>query len=56
MHYTAKFPKHPPQEPGTQHFFLDDDSVLELGGSRPDRHACRVGAAGASPAVHRGAD
>ena len=26
-----------PQEPGTQHFFLDDDSVPELGGSRPDR-------------------
>ena len=26
-----------PQEPGTQHFFLDDDSVQELGGSRPDR-------------------
>ena len=25
------------QEPGTQHFFLDDDSVPELGGSRPDR-------------------
>ena len=28
-----------PQEPGTQHFFLDDDSVLELGGARPDRLA-----------------
>ena len=28
-----------PQEPGTQHFFLDDDSVPELGGSRPDRLA-----------------
>ena len=28
-----------PQEHGTQHFFLDDDSVLELGGSRPDRLA-----------------
>ena len=27
------------QEPGTQHFFLDDDSVPELGGSRPDRLA-----------------
>ena len=26
-----------PQEPGTQHFFLDDDSVPELGSSRPDR-------------------
>ena len=26
-----------PQERGTQHFFLDDDSVPELGGSRPDR-------------------
>ena len=26
-----------PQEPGTQHFFLDDDSVPELGGVRPDR-------------------
>ena len=26
-----------PQEPGTQHFFLDDDSVPDLGGSRPDR-------------------
>ena len=27
-----------PQEPGTQHFTLDDDdSVPELGGSRPDR-------------------
>ena len=25
------------QESGTQHFFLDDDSVPELGGSRPDR-------------------
>ena len=25
------------QEPGTQHFFLDDDSVPELGGTRPDR-------------------
>ena len=25
------------QEPGTQHFFLDDDCVPELGGSRPDR-------------------
>ena len=38
MHYTGKFWKHPPpQEPGTQHFFLDDDSVPELGGSRPDR-------------------
>ena len=29
-----------PQEPGTRHFHLDDnDSVLELGGSRPDRLA-----------------
>ena len=28
-----------PQEPGTQHFFLDEDSVPELGGSRPDRFA-----------------
>ena len=28
-----------PQEPGTQHFFLDDDSVPELGGSLPDRLA-----------------
>ena len=29
-----------PQEPGTQHFTLDDDdSVPELGGSRPDRIA-----------------
>ena len=28
-----------PQEPGTQHFFLDDDSVPELWGSRPDRLA-----------------
>ena len=27
------------QEPGTQHFFLDDDCVPELGGSRPDRLA-----------------
>ena len=27
----------PPQEPGSQHFLLDDDSVPELGGSRPDR-------------------
>ena len=26
-----------PQEPGTQHLFLDDDSVPELGGSRLDR-------------------
>ena len=26
-----------PSEPGTQHFFLDDDSVPELAGSRPDR-------------------
>ena len=26
-----------PQEPGTQHFFLDDDSVPELGGFPPDR-------------------
>ena len=26
-----------PQEPGTQHFSLDDDSVPGLGGSRPDR-------------------
>ena len=26
-----------PQEPGTQHVTLDDDSVPELGGSRPDR-------------------
>ena len=26
-----------PHEPGTQHFALDDDSVPELGGSRPDR-------------------
>ena len=26
-----------PQEPGTQHFFLDDNRVPELGGSRPDR-------------------
>ena len=26
-----------PQEPCTQHFFLDDDSVPELGGSWPDR-------------------
>ena len=26
----------PPQEPGTQHFFLDDESVPELGGGRPD--------------------
>ena len=25
------------QEPGTQHFFLDDDCVLVLGGSRLDR-------------------
>ena len=25
------------QEPGTQHFFLDDDRVPELGFSRPDR-------------------
>ena len=24
------------QEPSTQHFFLDDDSVPELGGMRPD--------------------
>ena len=28
-----------PQEPGTQHFFLDDDRMPELGGSRPDRLA-----------------
>ena len=43
VHCTAKFRKHRkhpnPQEPGTQHFFLDDDSVPELGGSRPDRLA-----------------
>ena len=26
-----------PQEPGTQRFFLDDGSVLELRGTRPDR-------------------
>ena len=32
------------QEPGTQHFTLDDDdSVLELGGSRPDRIATLSG-------------
>ena len=30
-------PPHSPQEPCTQHFFLDDDSVPELGGMRPDR-------------------
>ena len=28
-----------PQEPGTQHFFLDDGGVPELGGSLPDRLA-----------------
>ena len=35
----GEFPADPtPQEPGTQHFKLDDeDSVLELGGTRPDR-------------------
>ena len=34
----GQVPEEPtPQEPGTQHFFLDDDSVPELGGSRPDR-------------------
>ena len=33
-----------PQEPGTQHFTLDDDdSVPELGGSRPDRIATLSG-------------
>ena len=37
VHYTAKVRNTPPSEPGTQHFFLDDDSVPELGGSRPDR-------------------
>ena len=41
MKRTAKFRKHPVlQEPSTQHFFLDDnDSVPEIGGSRPDRLA-----------------
>ena len=29
----------PPQEPGTQHSFLNDDSVRELRGSRPDHLA-----------------
>ena len=39
MHYTATLRKNPPsQEPGTRYFGLDDDdSGLELGGSRPDR-------------------
>ena len=39
MHYTATLRKNPPsQEPGTRYFGLDDDdSVPELGGSRPDR-------------------
>ena len=44
---TAKFRKNllppPPlflsHEPGTQHFFLDNDSVPKLGGTRPDRLA-----------------
>ena len=45
-----------PQEPGTQHFLLDDDdSVPELGGSRPDRIATVLTAGGGS-AAHRGAD
>ena len=36
----SKIPEAPTsQEPGTQHFFLDHDSVPELGGSRPDRLA-----------------
>ena len=38
MHYTAKFLKNPP--PRARHAVLwldDDDSVPELGGSRPDR-------------------
>ena len=40
VHYTAKFRKHPPpRSPARRHFFLDDDSVPELGGSRPDRLA-----------------
>ena len=40
MKRTAKFWKNPhTQEHGTQHVFLDDDSVPELGGSRPDRLA-----------------
>ena len=38
------------QEPGTQHFFLDDDSEPELARTRPDE------AAGAGSAAHRGAD
>ena len=34
VHYTAKVRKHPtPQEPGTQHFFLDEDNVPELPGT-----------------------
>ena len=40
-HYTATFrsnpPPPPPQEPGTQFFDLTDESVSELGGTRPDR-------------------
>ena len=41
MHHTATFPKNPlTQEPGTRYFGLDDDdSVPELGGTRPDRLA-----------------
>ena len=41
MHHTATFPKNPPpQEPRTRYFGLDDDdSVPELGGTRPDRLA-----------------
>ena len=40
----GRVPEEPtPQEPGTQHFFLDDDSVPELGGSttgaRAESHA-----------------
>ena len=37
MKYTAEDRRTTtPQEPGTQHFFLDDESVPELGGGRPD--------------------
>ena len=39
VHYMAKFLNNPPpQEPGTRYYVLGvDDSVPELGGSRPDR-------------------
>ena len=40
MHHTAKLQKNPPpQEPSTRFCDFDDDSVPELGSSRPDRLA-----------------